>query len=53
MVEKGGKVSGTTRKDTRRKPRWGVQSGEGGGDGWGQGELWRENADNCTGTTIK
>ena len=46
----GGKVegfSGTTIKDTWTKPR-GVGPGEGGGDGWGERELWGENTDNCT-----
>ena len=42
----------TTIKDTWTKPR-GVGSGEGGGDGWGVGGWWGENADNCTQTTIK
>ena len=40
--------SGTTMKDSWTKPRWGVESGEGGGDGWGGGDWWGESADNCT-----
>ena len=39
--------SGTTIKDTWTKPRGRVEAGEGGGFGWGGGEWWGENADNC------
>ena len=39
--------SGTTIKDTWTKPRGGG-SREGNGDGWGEGEWWGVNADNCT-----
>ena len=31
----------------------GVKAREGGGFGWGGGEEWGENADNCNGITIK
>ena len=31
-----------------KKPRRGVEAGEGGGDGWGQGGVVGVNADNCT-----
>ena len=34
------------------KDTW-VEAREGGGFGWGQGERWGENADNCNRTTIK
>ena len=34
-------------KDTWAKPRERVEAREGGGLGWGWGEGWRENADNC------
>ena len=39
--------SGTTIKDTWRKPRGKVEVGEGGGFGWGGVEEWGENTDNC------
>ena len=38
MGRRGGKVSGTTIKDTWTKPR-GVEAGKGGGFGWG-GKVW-------------
>ena len=41
----GGK-EGPTVKNTRTKPRGGVESGEGGRDGWGGGQWWWVNADN-------
>ena len=44
---KGEKGEGFAGKDTWTKPR-GLESGEGGEDGWGWGEWWEENADNCT-----
>ena len=34
-------------KDTWTKPRGWMKAKEGGGFGWGTGEWWRENADNC------
>ena len=40
-------LTGTTIKDTRTKPRGGVEAGEGGGFGWGGVEGWGENSDNC------
>ena len=43
----GRRVSGTTIKDTWTKPRGRVEVREGGGFGWGGGEWWGENADNC------
>ena len=39
--------SGTTIEDTWTKPRGRVEARERGGFGWGQGEGWGENADNC------
>ena len=39
--------TGTTIKDTRTKPRQRVEAREEGGFGWGGGEWWGENADNC------
>ena len=30
------------------KPKGGVGSKVGGGDGWGGEEWWEENGDNCT-----
>ena len=50
--EKGEGFTGTTTKDTWTITR-GVETGEGGGDGWGGGEEWKEKAENCTWTTIK
>ena len=47
MAGRGGGFSGTSIKDTWTKPREGVESGKDGGDGWGGGEWWREEADNC------
>ena len=47
MGGNGEGFAGTTMKDTWTKPR-GVESGEGGGDGWGRGEWWGENAHKCT-----
>ena len=47
---KGGECEGasrTTIKDTWTKPR-GVESGEGGGDGWGGWGEVGGKADNCT-----
>ena len=47
-MERGEGFSGTAIKDTWTKPR-GVESGEGGRDGWGGGKScggW--DADNCT-----
>ena len=41
------RVSGTTIKDTGRKPRGRVEAGEESGFGWGAVEGWGENADNC------
>ena len=35
-------------KDTWTITRWGVETGEGGGEGLGGGEGWREKAENCT-----
>ena len=46
-------LSGTTVKDTWTKARGRVEAREGDGIGWGQGEWWGENADNCNLTTIK
>ena len=46
-------LSGITIKGTWRKPRGRVKAREGGGFGWGVGEWWGENADNCNRTTIK
>ena len=45
--ETGEGFSGTTIKDTWTKPS-GVESREGGGDGWGGGQRWEEKAENCT-----
>ena len=39
--------SETTIKDTWTKSRGRVEVGEGGGVGWGEGEWWGDNADNC------
>ena len=47
LGEWGEGFSGTTIKDTWRKPRRRVGAGEGGGLGWGEVEGWGENADNC------
>ena len=41
MGEKGEGFSGTTIKDSWTKPRWGVGSVEGGGNGWGWGKVVR------------
>ena len=41
MGEKGEGFSGTTIKDTWTKPEGGVESGEGGGDGWDGGVVVR------------
>ena len=46
--EKGVGFSGTPIKDTWTKSRRVVESGEGGEDGWGWGEWWGINANNCT-----
>ena len=51
--EWGEAFSGSTIKDTWTKPRGRVDAREGGGFGWVELEGWRENADNCNGTTIK
>ena len=34
-------------EDTWTKPTGRVEAREGGGFGWGGGEWWGENADNC------
>ena len=47
MGRRWGGFSGTTIKDTWTKPRGRVEAREGGGFGWGRGEWWEENADNC------
>ena len=47
MREKGEGFTGTTTKDTWTITR-GVETGEGGGDGWGGGEEWKEKAENYT-----
>ena len=47
MGERVERLSGTTLKDTRTKPRGRVAAREGGGFGWSRGEWWRVNADNC------
>ena len=33
---------------TTHKSQRGIQSRVGGGDGWGRGEWWEENGNNCT-----
>ena len=43
----GERFSGTTIKDSWRKPRGRVEAKERGGFGWGGWEWWGENADNC------
>ena len=47
MGGRGERFSGTTMKDTWTKSRGRVEAREGGGFGWGVGEWWGENADNC------
>ena len=49
---KGGGFTGTIIEDTRTITR-GVETGEGGGQGWGGREGWGKKAENCTWTTIK
>ena len=44
----GGSVFRNNYKGHMDKTKGGVGSGEGGGNGCGEGELWGENADNCT-----
>ena len=47
MGEKGEGFAGTTIKDTWTITR-GVETGEGGGEGWSNREGQREKAENCT-----
>ena len=47
MGEKAEGFPGTTIKDTWTKTR-GVETGEGGGEGWDGGKGCREKAENCT-----
>ena len=44
----GRRGSGTTVRDMWTKPRGRMEAREGGGFGWGGGEWWEENADNCS-----
>ena len=53
MWGKEGRVFRNNYKGHMDKTKDGVESVEGGGDGWGGGECWGEKADNCTWTTIK
>ena len=43
-----GRVFRNTYKGHMNKTKGGVESEEVGGDGWGQGEWWEGNTDNCT-----
>ena len=47
MGVEGEGFSGTCIKDTWKNQR-GIGSRVGSGDGWGGGELWGENGNNCT-----
>ena len=44
---KRGRVFRNKYKGHMDKTKAGVESGKDGGDGWGGGEWWREEADNC------
>ena len=48
MGRKGCGFSGTSIKDSCRKLVWGVETGDGGPDGWGGRVGWGEKAENCT-----
>ena len=48
MRGKRGRVFRNNYKGHRDKTKGWVESGEGGGDGWGQGAAVGKKADNCT-----
>ena len=50
---KGGRVVKEHVRRTQGQSQRGIGVRVGGEDGWGAGELWRENGDSCTWTTIK
>ena len=43
-----GRVFRKNYKGHMDKTKEGLEAGEGGWDGWGSGEWWGVNADNCT-----